>query len=81
MLSLFEQLLGREFWKYVILVFTHVDEHNRDLLEDNIDVLADPNGKTPIPLNLKVYYHIIRNLCFCHSRRICERTSPNISIR
>ncbi|GAB5586661.1 hypothetical protein Unana1_01561 [Umbelopsis nana] len=43
MLSLFEQLLGREFWKYCILVFTHVDEHNRDLLEDNIDVLADPN--------------------------------------
>ncbi|KAG2177993.1 hypothetical protein INT43_003246 [Umbelopsis isabellina] len=43
MLSLFEQLLGREFWKYVILVFTHVDEHNRDLLEDNIDVLTDPS--------------------------------------
>lgn len=45
MLSLFEQLLGREFWKYVILVFTHVDENIRDLLEDNIDVLEDPNGK------------------------------------
>jgi hypothetical protein len=45
MLILFEQLLGREFWKYVILVFTHVDENIRDLLEDNIDVLEDPNGK------------------------------------
>jgi hypothetical protein len=46
MLILFEQLLGREFWKYVILVFTHVDENIRDLLEDNIDVLEDPHGNT-----------------------------------
>lgn len=42
MLHLFERLLGRDFWRYVIIVFTHVDEDNRDLLEDNIDVLSDP---------------------------------------
>ncbi|RUP45081.1 hypothetical protein BC936DRAFT_148634, partial [Jimgerdemannia flammicorona] len=42
MLHLFERLLGRDFWRYVIIVFTHVDEDNRDLLDDNIDVLSDP---------------------------------------
>ncbi|RUS20856.1 P-loop containing nucleoside triphosphate hydrolase protein [Endogone sp. FLAS-F59071] len=44
MLHLFERLLGRDFWRYVIIVFTHVDEDNRDLLGENIDALSDPQG-------------------------------------
>ncbi|KAF9350069.1 hypothetical protein BGX26_011701 [Mortierella sp. AD094] len=42
MLRLFERLLGPHFWKHVVIVFTHVDEDQRDYLEDNIDALTDP---------------------------------------
>jgi len=42
MLHLFERLLSRNFWYHVIIVFTHVDEDQRDMLEDNIDVLENP---------------------------------------
>jgi len=42
MLKLFERLLGPQFWKHVVIVFTHVDEDQRNYLEDNIDALTDP---------------------------------------
>lgn len=42
MLRLFEKLLGPQFWKHVVIVFTHVDEDQRDYLEENIDALTDP---------------------------------------
>ena len=42
MLRLFERLLGPHFWKHVVIVFTHVDEDQRDYLEQNIDALTDP---------------------------------------
>lgn len=42
MLRLFERLLGPQFWKHVVIVFTHVDEDQRDYLEDNIEALSDP---------------------------------------
>lgn len=42
MLRLFERLLGPQFWKHVVIVFTHVDEDQRDYLNDNIDALTDP---------------------------------------
>ncbi|KAG0745863.1 hypothetical protein G6F62_007723 [Rhizopus arrhizus] len=45
MLILFHQLLGKEFWNFVIIVFTHVDEEFRDDLEDNMDaVTASDDG-------------------------------------
>ncbi|KAG0264729.1 Cytosolic seryl-tRNA synthetase [Mortierella polycephala] len=42
MLRLFERLLGPQFWKHVVIVFTHVDEDQRDYLDENIDALTDP---------------------------------------
>ncbi|CAO3624913.1 unnamed protein product [Cunninghamella blakesleeana] len=42
MLRLFEALLGKHFWSFVVIVFTHVDEEIRDDLEDHIDVVNDP---------------------------------------
>ncbi|KAI9307994.1 P-loop containing nucleoside triphosphate hydrolase protein [Cunninghamella echinulata] len=42
MLRLFEALLGKHFWNFVVIVFTHVDEEIRDDLEDHIDVVNDP---------------------------------------
>lgn len=42
MLRLFERLLGPQFWKHVVIVFTHVDEDQRDYLEDNLEALSDP---------------------------------------
>lgn len=42
MLRLFERLLGPQFWKHVVIVFTHVDEDQRDYLDANIDALTDP---------------------------------------
>jgi len=42
MLRLFERLLGPNFWKHVVIVFTHVDEEQRGYLEQNIDALTDP---------------------------------------
>ncbi|KAF9978754.1 GTPase IMAP member 7 [Modicella reniformis] len=42
MLRLFERLLGPQFWKHVVIVFTHVDEDQRSYLEDNINALTDP---------------------------------------
>ncbi|KAG9066243.1 Cytosolic seryl-tRNA synthetase [Linnemannia hyalina] len=42
MLRLFERLLGPQFWKHVVIVFTHVDEDQRDYLEDNMEALSDP---------------------------------------
>ncbi|KAI8987591.1 P-loop containing nucleoside triphosphate hydrolase protein [Mycotypha africana] len=45
MLILFHELLGKDFWNFVIIVFTHVDEDVRDDLEDNMDaVLEDHDG-------------------------------------
>ncbi|RCH93459.1 hypothetical protein CU097_011143 [Rhizopus azygosporus] len=45
MLVLFHQLLGKDFWNFVIIVFTHVDEEFRDDLEDNMDaVTASDDG-------------------------------------
>ncbi|KAI7899606.1 P-loop containing nucleoside triphosphate hydrolase protein [Cokeromyces recurvatus] len=41
MLILFHQLLGKDFWNFVIIVFTHVDEDLRDDLEDNIDAVIE----------------------------------------
>ncbi|KAI8357882.1 P-loop containing nucleoside triphosphate hydrolase protein [Choanephora cucurbitarum] len=43
MLILFHQLLGKDFWNFVIIVFTHVDEEFRDDLEDNIDAVIESN--------------------------------------
>ncbi|KAI9319692.1 P-loop containing nucleoside triphosphate hydrolase protein [Dichotomocladium elegans] len=37
MLSLFQQLLGKDFWNFVVIVFTHVDEEVRDELDDAIE--------------------------------------------
>ncbi|KAI8339233.1 P-loop containing nucleoside triphosphate hydrolase protein [Chlamydoabsidia padenii] len=42
MLRLFETLLGRHFWNFVVIVFTHVDEENQDDLEEQIDAVMDP---------------------------------------
>ncbi|KAG0222571.1 hypothetical protein BGX31_009010 [Mortierella sp. GBA43] len=42
MLKLFEIILGRQFWKHVVIVFTHVDEDQRGYLEENIEALVDP---------------------------------------
>lgn len=44
MLVLFHQLLGKDFWNFVIIVFTHVDEELRDELEDNIDAVIENQG-------------------------------------
>jgi hypothetical protein len=44
MLILFHQLLGKDFWNFVIIVFTHVDEDFRDDLEDNMDAVTASNG-------------------------------------
>lgn len=46
MLILFHQLLGKDFWNFVIIVFTHVDEDFRDDLEDNMDAVTASNGKS-----------------------------------
>lgn len=45
MLILFHQLLGKDFWNFVIIVFTHVDEELVDELEDNIDAVIEDQGK------------------------------------
>lgn len=45
MLRLFEALLGRHFWNFVVIVFTHVDEENRDDLEEHMEAVNDPQGK------------------------------------
>ncbi|SAM01274.1 hypothetical protein [Absidia glauca] len=42
MLRLFEALLGRHFWDFVVIVFTHVDEENVDALEEHMDAVVDP---------------------------------------
>ncbi|ORZ02899.1 P-loop containing nucleoside triphosphate hydrolase protein [Syncephalastrum racemosum] len=42
MLSLFQQLLGKDFWNFVVIVFTHVDEDCRDELDDAIEAVLDP---------------------------------------
>ncbi|KAF7728898.1 hypothetical protein EC973_005293 [Apophysomyces ossiformis] len=42
MLHLFQQLLGKGFWDFVVIVFTNVDEDRRDELEDNIEAVLDP---------------------------------------
>ncbi|CDS04100.1 hypothetical protein LRAMOSA07055 [Lichtheimia ramosa] len=42
MLSLFQQLLGKDFWNFVVLVFTHVDDEVRDELDDAIEAVLDP---------------------------------------
>ncbi|ORZ17678.1 P-loop containing nucleoside triphosphate hydrolase protein [Absidia repens] len=42
MLRLFEALLGRHFWNFVVIVFTHVDEENRDELEEHMEAVNDP---------------------------------------
>lgn len=44
MLSLFQQLLGKDFWDFVVIVFTHVDEEVRDELDDAIEAVLDPSG-------------------------------------
>ncbi|KAI8880501.1 P-loop containing nucleoside triphosphate hydrolase protein, partial [Backusella circina FSU 941] len=41
MLILFHQLLGKEFWNFVVIVFTHVDEELRDDLEENMEAVID----------------------------------------
>lgn len=46
MLRLFEALLGRHFWDFVVIVFTHVDEENVDTLEEHMDAVVDPAGKS-----------------------------------
>lgn len=45
MLRLFEALLGRHFWDFVVIVFTHVDEESVDALEEHMDAVVDPAGK------------------------------------
>jgi hypothetical protein len=45
MLILFHQLLGKEFWNFVVIVFTHVDEELRDDLEENMEAVTDSEGK------------------------------------
>lgn len=45
MLVLFHQLLGKDFWNFVIIVFTHVDEEFRDDLEDNMDAVTASDGE------------------------------------
>lgn len=45
MLRLFEALLGRHFWNFVVIVFTHVDEENYDDLEEQMEAVMDPQGK------------------------------------
>ena len=45
MLNLFQQLLGKDFWNFVVLVFTHVDDEVRDELDDAIEAVLDPEGK------------------------------------
>ncbi|ORX60542.1 P-loop containing nucleoside triphosphate hydrolase protein [Hesseltinella vesiculosa] len=42
MLQLFEALLGKSFWNFVVIVFTHVDEDSLDDMEEHIDKLNDP---------------------------------------
>ncbi|KAI9276770.1 P-loop containing nucleoside triphosphate hydrolase protein [Phascolomyces articulosus] len=42
MLNLFQQLLGKDFWNFVVIVFTHVDEEVRDELDDAIEAVLDP---------------------------------------
>jgi hypothetical protein len=37
-------LLGKDFWNFVVIVFTYVDEEFRDDLEDNIDAVTESNG-------------------------------------
>ena len=44
MLILFHQLLGKDFWNFVVIVFTHVDEDFRDDLEDNMDAVTASDG-------------------------------------
>lgn len=44
MLILFHQLLGKDFWNFVIIVFTNVDEDLKDELEDNIDAVIEDQG-------------------------------------
>jgi hypothetical protein len=46
MLILFHQLLGKEFWNFVVIVFTHVDEELRDDLEENMEAVTDSEGNT-----------------------------------
>ena len=45
MLNLFQQLLGKDFWNFVVIIFTHVDEEVRDELDDAIEAVLDPTGK------------------------------------
>lgn len=45
MLRLFEALLGRDFWNFVVIVFTHVDEEDLDELEGHMDAVVDPIGR------------------------------------
>ncbi|KAI9019990.1 AIG1 family-domain-containing protein [Phycomyces nitens] len=42
MLDLFRVLLGKDFWNYVTIVFTHVEEDEKDELEANIEAVLDP---------------------------------------
>ncbi|KAI8073019.1 P-loop containing nucleoside triphosphate hydrolase protein [Gongronella butleri] len=42
MLQLFEALLGKSFWNFVVIVFTHVDEDSIDDMEEHMDKLNDP---------------------------------------
>ncbi|KAL0083590.1 AIG1 family-domain-containing protein [Phycomyces blakesleeanus] len=42
MLDLFRVLLGKDFWNYVIIVFTHVEDDEKDELEANIEAVLDP---------------------------------------
>lgn len=51
MLILFHQLLGKDFWNFVVIVFTHVDEDFRDDLEDNMDAVTASNGECLFALN------------------------------
>lgn len=51
MLSLFQQLLGRDFWDFVVIVFTHVDDEVRDELDDAIEAVLDPEGKSSYIMN------------------------------
>ncbi|KAI8377714.1 P-loop containing nucleoside triphosphate hydrolase protein [Radiomyces spectabilis] len=42
MLGLLQELLGRKFWKFVVLVFTHVDEEVYDEMSEHRAHIEDP---------------------------------------
>ncbi|KAG1467207.1 hypothetical protein G6F56_004538 [Rhizopus delemar] len=84
MLVLFHQLLGKDFWNFVIVVFTHVDEEFRDDLEDNMDAVTASDVIFTSTQNVKNSSYTqrhIRELYFavgmCESRNSGKRFNCN----